>query len=411
MSAPSVRAKVQYVKFFLSEQLATTDEMSEQAFYIDFKLLKEVWREPSGCLPAARFRERCEDRGYDDATMARVWRELTRNGRWELSEDKKTITSPWLEAGIAASAKLIAAGKTGGDASAASRSAGGPKPKRNGAGNRPKKGTRTTAERSSNGRSAGAETSAQSSASDATHDTPNACSDNEMHDRSTTVQPYDSGCTSSLPSVEKEVQPPAAPASAASHAGGAAVAVAARKPVKAVMGDGYFLRSRAEVELESIAVPATWSAAAPIAELLQLLATAAPEVDVERSLFRPCAAWQRKGGPDGHAPLLAEISACLSGDDGRAGLFPSMAHVPRALALALHGALVMPAQLEPLVLRALAKACAFTIGDEEPDPLRVACWLAGEFARGSRSSQGSWLACDDMRAPERLNGYATAGAR
>jgi hypothetical protein len=221
----------------------------------------------------------------------------------------------------------------------------------------------------------------------------NGLSGKHLNDRSAGGELSDVLRTSSY----EEVRSTAAPSPAASHAGGASGDGARIQP-------GHTLRLQAAQVLEAIAVPPAFGSS--VAELVSALSATAPMVDAERALFRACAAWQAGGDPEGHNPLLSEAFALLAGHDGRASLLPTPM-APRAVALALHGALIMPAKLEPLVLRKLAILIGREVPFDEPDPLRVACFIAGEVAHNRRRGLDFRLPSDGVA--ERALPWAAGG--
>ena len=378
-------------------QASRKARLSWPARGIDDALVCEAFHEPDGScsVPVSRIRELCEDTAFDPLAIGR---ELVRSRLWEPSEDRTRLVASWLlvkrEAGLAKVAQAVEAGRASGAKRRAEAEA---KQARNLA-------RREARERAMNGRSAPKKGAAPRRDRGLSSTEAKSLSGGDMHDRSTAVQQRDvfSGC--SFPSGTNEQPPsqvtsddvrPTAPAACRAEGASGAVVLEASAPSR--VQPGHLARVRAAVVLEELAVPAGWGAGEPLERLVPVLSAAAPEVDVERALYRACAAWQKREA-DGHVRLLEEIAALLEGSGGRAGLVSPDA-APRAIALALHGALIMPARLEPVVLRAMAWDCASGIAADETDPVRVACWIAAEYEAGRRRASQALLGHEPV--PER----------
>jgi hypothetical protein len=400
-------AGLPWYRYEVAHHAASCGTLSLAARGLDAALQLDAWAAADGAcsVEVSRVHAHCLRDGLDGKKLGA---ELIASGRWVLSEDRQWMRCPWLlELRVVAAAGVEqkrAAGLESGrkrkeeaEAKRAQREA-----RRRGA-----KGNNVRGERPLNDRSTPDNPAPHVSDSVSSESPSNALSPRDLNDRSTGAEQIRVCCSPPVLSEPGGEQPALAGASAAAvpvagRAGGATGPAAEREVREAPatptrIQPGHVLSLQAAQVLEALpAPPAEFDGA--MLGFVGILEAAAPEVDVQRALFRACAAWQTGGRTDGHAPLLDEITGLLAGRGGRAGFLP-VASAPRAIALALHGALIMPARLQVRALRGLAIHIARDLAPDEPDPLRVACWIAGEWAHGKR--HGDYRLAEEP-APERL---------
>ncbi|HYW51935.1 MAG TPA: hypothetical protein VE861_15075 [Gemmatimonadaceae bacterium] len=404
-----------WFRYDVHEQRASLELMSFAARAIDHELMRDAWVARGGActVTVARLHARCNREQLDAGA---IQDELLQSGRWVLNDDAKSMTCTWLRESRVIGAEAIEQRISAGQQSAIARQKKAEEKRRRREAYLAQKAAKDATERPLNGRSRGAKGANHTPANSETETSDNPLPDVQLERVSTAVEHKMLVRSSSLPSVENELLRTAnadsafeATAPSASHAGGAAVAVAVvESPGPRRPGDpGFLLQLQALTRLEGVQL-APGFVVGDVATLVAKLRLAAPYVDVERALYRLCAAWQRTHGAEAHQPLLDEIHALLVGADCRDG-YLAADQAPRAIALALHGTLIMPDRVTPLVVRAVATDIALEIPADDPMALGRAVTIAGEYARGTRKASARELAGDLVAAPtlSRLNGYRT----
>ena len=418
-----------YLKYVIAEHQAVTASMSFGAKAVHHELWPIAWAEPSGTMTVEvdKLEAFCDQWGLD---FHKTGKELTRSGGWR--RDGKQMVALFLLPLRTRTDAIIEKRSYAGTCSGKSPKRA-PKGKPAGKGKRGRKPKATTTapvpeapaeqpapeapaemppsspptemppEHVFNTCSPNSEESPAPGLSFANEEfqaVKNALRRNDLHTCSTHVEhPYQRSSSSSSPPYgrgKEEEQKATAPA--ASHAGGAAGAVTSPAASTATLAppapqtdpDSPFERSAA-TRLADVR-PDEAFRTGDVASLIATLETAAPDVDVERPLFRICAAWQRGGRTNGHIRILREIRLLLDGVGGRVGVVPPC-DAARCVALALHGSLIMPEQVQPMALRAVAGTVYREVPDSEPEAPRRAIHVAALYHRGLRHA-------DAFRLPE-----------
>lgn len=400
----------------VGRQQSTTMAMSLAARGLDQVLTDHAWSAPDGScsVDAATLHSLCKRESLDPKDL---YEQLIASKRWVRSEDKKSLIAPWLREIRQRADLTIEHRRKAGIASGKKRQAQAtPRTKRPYTKRTPAP-AQSGIEHVFNTCSPVVDAFAEYSRNGPQIEAAKSLSDNAVNTCSAHDEQRTGCCTSSLPTVEKEVQQqPAnecssagATSPAASHAGGAAALVAESPPTTTaeppprVVPDWRAILC--ETQIADTAIPAGW-VSADLAEVVHTLEAAETGVDVQRALYRLCSKHQRVPGDDGHLPLLDEIRAILDGAGGRDGLIDREA-ASVAVALALHGANAVPNLVAPLLLRSIATATLRELqrAPTGAEPRRIAAGVAYEFTKGRRKTSGYTLPCDAPAAPERLFGH------
>lgn len=414
---PAIASKaLTWFRYDVHAQASSCELLSLTARGLDRALFEDAWLADDGSctVEVERLHARCEKEGLD---AGKLGRELVKSKRWELSEDRKTMTCLWLVDARRTGAKSIEQCRTAGKNSAKSRAAKAAK-------KRATQADRTTVERPLNDRSPRVSFLEPSASFPLAETHGNVFPDNDLNDRSTAVEHKTVDRSSSFSSRTNELLRSSsdvaddATSPAACHAGGAAALVAEHHtppPLPELGPYGEALLRNAERSLvESPPAPQWLDAPGDVWAVAHALDGGGTGLDVQALLLRQLAAHQRTPGDDRHRPFLEEVRALLAGADGRAGLVDPV-DAPRLVSLALHAANVLLQaweRVDPLVLRSIAHTLPAALAKQPDgaDSRRVAALIACEFTRNKRTTRGCILACDQLVTPERLNGFRTKQA-
>jgi hypothetical protein len=247
---------------------------------------------------------------------------------------------------------------------------------------------------------------------------PNPLQENDLSMCSAKGEQRTASSTSSLPTVEKEVEEEAgavAPAlsadAAACHAEGASAPSASAAlpvPVPVPRRVPNLRVLMVEEQLRDTVVTPGWMDRETAALVQQLGARGTLlRVDVERALGLLYAPLCSDRTPLGHAGLRDEIGALLRGEAGRDSYLPTE-HAYEAVICALFGALThRTPRISPLLFRAIATETAKAmVAQPEADGRELAAEITNAFDRGVSKASGYTLP-HECTTPSRLNGHPT----